>query len=159
MVRSMHDAVRAYRARVAEEIELRRVAILTAIRDERRAAVLRARAEAVQNRRAVDMWALTAQRQVKRERQRRKVEVDAELRRTLREKNQDVDRRVRKIEATIAGHRAEIDAHFDAIDTERDPVVIAERVRRQPAFPTIELPIRPAPQPTYEQLALFDLED
>src|SRR6185503_2339605 len=56
IVRSMHEAARAYRDRVAEEIQLRRVAILTAIRDERRADVLRARAEAVHDRQAVERW-------------------------------------------------------------------------------------------------------
>src|SRR4051794_10674455 len=37
LARSMQAATRAYRARVAEEINLRRLAILGAIRDERRA--------------------------------------------------------------------------------------------------------------------------
>ena len=138
VVRSMHEAARAYRARVAEEIQLREVAILTAIRDERRAGVLRARAEAAQNRRDLELWATTAQRQIKIERQRRKVEIDAELRRTLREKNREVDRRVREVEAAITAHRARVDAYFDAIEVERDAVAIAEQARLRPAFPRID---------------------
>jgi hypothetical protein len=172
VVRSMHEAARAYAERVAEEIQLRRVAILTAIRDERRADVLRARAEAAQNRRDVERWATTAQRQIKSERQRRKVEIDTELRRTLREKNHDVDRRVREVEAAITAHRSEVDTYFEAIDKERDPVAIAEHARRQPAFPRIDPsasaagaaatreptdPVAGPDRPAWVQTELFDL--
>jgi len=115
LARSMQAAARAYRARVAEEINLRRLAILAAIRDERRADAILARQTAAKNRRAVDAWAATAQRQIKSERQRRKVELEAELRRTLRDQNRLVDRRVKAVEAALAAHRAELDAFFDEI--------------------------------------------
>jgi hypothetical protein len=135
----MHEAARSYQARLAEELQLRRVAVMTGIRDDRRAEALRARKAAAQNRRAVDAWAATAQRQIKSERQRRKVEITADLRRTLREQNQQVERRVKGIEATLAAYCAELDAFFDAIAQERDPVTIAQRARRQPAFPVLDM--------------------
>src|SRR4029078_6984202 len=135
IVRSMHEAARAYRDRVAEEIQLRRVAILASIRDERRAAVLGARAEAEPNGQAVERWATTAQRQIKSERQRRKVEIDTDLRRSLRENNHEGDRPVRQGGAAITAHRARVDQYFDALDKERDPLAIAEHAHRQPAFP------------------------
>jgi hypothetical protein len=163
---AMHEAARAYRDRVAEEIELRRIAILSGIRDARRRDVLEARAEAVHARRAVEMWALTAQRQIKRERQRRKTEIDVELRRTLREKNEELERRVREVETAIAAHRARVDAYFDAIARERDPQAIAEQARHRPAFPsltTVSADDAAAPdgrdgppdQPTFVQIELF----
>jgi hypothetical protein len=145
LVRSMQAAAKAHRERVAEQIELRRVAILAAIRDQRRADAVRARQRTAESRRAVDAWAATAQRQIKTERQRRKVELDADLRRTLREQNLQVDRRVRDIEAALAAHRAELDAFFDTIERERDPVAIARHARQRPAFP--ELPIAAATEP------------
>jgi len=137
LVRSMQAAAKAHRERAAEQIELRRVAILAAIRDQRRADAVRARQRTAESRRAVDAWAATAQRQIKTERQRRKVELDADLRRTLREQNLQVDRRVRDIEAALAAHRAELDAFFEAIERERDPVTIARQARRRPAFPDL----------------------
>jgi hypothetical protein len=133
----MHEAARVYRARLAENLQLRRVALMTAIRDDRRADVLRAQKAAAKDRRAVDAWAATAQRQIKTERQRRKVEIEAELRRTLREQNQQVERRVKDIEAALAAHRAALDVFFDEIDQERDPVAIAQRAGRPPAFPAL----------------------
>lgn len=138
-VPAMHEAARSYQARLAEEFQLRRVAVMTGIRDDRRAEALRARKAAAQNRRAVDAWAATVQRQIKSERQRRKVEIAADLRRTLREQNQQVERRVKGIEATLAAYRAELDAFFDAIAQERDPVTIAQRARRPPAFPVLDM--------------------
>jgi hypothetical protein len=170
VVRSMHEAARSYRARLSHEIELRRVAILSAIREQRRVDVVQAREEAAQSRRAVDAWAATAQRQIKSERQRRKVEVEVELRRTLREKNQQVDRRVIEIEAAFAAHRAAIDGFFDGIEQERDPVAVAERAHRTPAFPdpdqtattsppTPDRPrVRRPEKPAWVQVELFELE-
>ena len=131
----MQEAIRSYRARVGEEVELRRVGLLAGIREERRAEVLRARRLAAHNRRDVDAWAATAQRQIKTERQRRKVEIEAELRRTLREQNQQVERRVKDVESALAAHRAELDAFFEEIEQERDPVTIVQRARRSAAVP------------------------
>jgi hypothetical protein len=139
LVPAMHEAARSYRARLAEELQLRRVAVMSGIRDDRRAEALRARKAAAQNRLAVDAWAATAQRQIKSERQRRKVEIAADLRRTLREQNQQVERRVKGIAAALAAYRAELDAFFDAIAEERDPVTIAQRARRPPAFPVLDV--------------------
>ena len=137
-VRAMHDAARSYRERISEEIELRRVALLTGIREHRRAEVLRARRTAAHERRAVDAWAATAQRQIKSERQRRKVEIEADLRRTLRDQNEQVERRVKEVEAALAAHRAEVDSFFDELEQERDPVVIAQRARQRPSFPVLD---------------------
>lgn len=167
VVRSMHEAARAHRARLEEEIELRRVALTTAIREQRRADVMRARKEAAQNRRGVDAWAATSQRQIKSERQRRKVEIDNELRRSLREMNQQVDRRVKEIESALAAHRAAIDAFFEEIERERDPVAIAERASERPALRLLAPPEPSKPgtiddgspdPPAWIQAELFDLE-
>jgi hypothetical protein len=135
----MHEAARSYRTRLAEELQLRRVAVVTGIRDERRAEAVRAREAAAQSSQAVDAWAATAQRQIKSERQRRKVEIAAELRRTLRVQNQQVERRVKGIEAALAAYFAELEAFFEAIAQERDPVTIAQRARRPPAFPVLDV--------------------
>src|SRR4051812_2038879 len=145
LARAMQAAARSHRIRVTEEVELRRVAVLAAIRDERRADALRAQQAAAKNGRAVDAWAATAQRQIKGERQRRKAELAADLRRTLREQNRQVERRVKRVEAALAAHRAELDAFFDAIDRERDPLTIAQRARRRPAFPDLEATMSPPP--------------
>ncbi len=142
---AMHAAARAYRDRLAEELELRRVAVLADIRDQRRADALRARQEAAKNRRGVDAWAATAHRQITSERQRRKVELDADLKRTLRDQNRLAARRVKEIEAALAAHRAELEAFFDAIERERDPLTIAERGRRRPAFPDLDATASPPP--------------
>ena len=139
-VPAMHEAARSYRARLAEELELRRVAVMTGIRDERRADAVTARKEAAKNRRAVDAWAATAQRQIKSERQRRKVEIQADLRRTLRVQNQKAEERVKGIEAALAVYCAELDAFFDAIENERDPLTIAQQARQTPAFPELDVP-------------------
>ena len=113
---------------------------MTGIRDERRAEAVTARKAAAQNRRAVDAWAATAQRQIKTERQRRKVEIQADLRRTLRVQNQKAEQRVKDIEAALAAYGAEVEAFFDAIERERDPLTIAQRARQTPAFPALDVP-------------------
>ena len=138
-VQAMHETARSFRARLAEELQLRRVALMAALRDHRRAEVVRARKVAAQNRRAADAWAATAQRQIKSERQRRKVEIEADLRRTLREQNQQLERRVKDVEAAVAAYCAELDSFFDAIEQDGDPVTIAKRARRPPTFPVLDL--------------------
>ena len=138
-LRAIHDAARSYRTRLAEQLQLRRLDVMARMRDVRRAEALRARKAAAANRRGVDAWAATAQRQIKAERQRRKVEIEADLRRTLREQNQQLERRVKDVEAVLAAYRAELDTYFDAIEREQDPVTIAERARRRPPFPVIDL--------------------
>ena len=137
-LRAMHEAARSYRARLAEQLQLRRLDVMAGMRDARRAEALRARKAAAANRRGVDAWAATAQRQIKAERQRRKVEIEADLRRTLREQNQQLEHRVKDVEAVLAAYRAELDAYFEAIEREQDPVTIAERARRRPPFPVID---------------------
>jgi hypothetical protein len=124
-LRATHDAARSYRTRLAEQLQLRRLDVMARMRDHRLG--------------ADDAWAATAQRQIKAERQRRKVEIEADLRRTLREQNQQLERRVKDVEAVLAAYRAELDAYFDAIEREQDPVTIAERARRRPPFPVIDL--------------------
>lgn len=138
-LRAMHEVARSYRARLGEKLQLRRVALMTGIRDDRRAEVVRARKAAAQNRRDVDAWAATAQRQIKSERQRRKVEIEADLRWSLREQNRQLARRVKDVEAAFAAYRAELDAFFEAIEQEPDSVTIAQRARRLPAFPVLDL--------------------
>jgi gas vesicle protein len=140
LAREMQAAAKAYRTRLTEEVELRRVSILAGIRDERRADVLRARQEVAKNRRAVDAWAATAQRQIKTERQRRKVELEADLRRTLRDQNRDVDRRVKAVEEALAAHKEELEAFFEAIEHQRDPEEIARHALQKPAFPELDEP-------------------
>jgi hypothetical protein len=137
LTRAMHEVARAHRERVIHELELRRVAVLAAIRDQRRADARRARQLTAAGRIAVDRWAATAQRQIKTERQRKKVELDADLRRTLREQNRQVERRVQAIEARLAAYQADLEAFFEAIDRERDPEAIALQARRRPAFPDL----------------------
>ncbi len=133
----MHAAVRAHRDQLAEELELHRIAVTAAIRDQRRADALHARQAAAEGRRSVDRWAATAQRQIKSERQRRHVELDANLRMALREQNRLVDRRMRAIDAALATYRAELDAFFEAIERERDPEAIALHARQRPVFPDL----------------------
>jgi hypothetical protein len=148
LTRAMHEVARAHRERVTHEVELRRVAVLAAIRDQRRADARRARQLAAEGRIAVDRWAATAQRQIKTERQRKKVELDSDLRRALREQNRQVERRVQAIEARLAAYQADLEAFFDAIDRERDPEAIALQARRRPAFPDLDAPDGSVPRPT-----------
>src|SRR4029079_9622128 len=108
-LRAMDDAARSYRARLAEQLQLRRLDVMAGMRDARRAEALRARKAAAANRRGADAWAAASQRQIKAERQRRKVEIEADLRRTLREQNQQLEHRVKDVAAGVARCRARVD--------------------------------------------------
>ena len=137
LARSMQAVARAKRTRIAEEVDLRRVARLTELRDGRRAEALRLRQLAAENRRAIDAWAESAKRRITNERQRRKAELESDLKRSLREENRRVDRRVKDTEAMIAAHLAEIEGFFAELEREMDPVKLAEQAQRPPAFPDL----------------------
>src|SRR5436190_2981595 len=101
LARSMQAVARAQRTRIAAEVDLRRVARLAELRDGRRAEALRLRQLAAENRRAIDAWAESAKRRITNERERRKAELESDLKRSLREENRRVARRVKDFEAVI----------------------------------------------------------
>jgi len=137
LARSMQAVARAQRTRIAAEVDLRRVARLTELRDGRRAEALRLRQLAAENRRAIDAWAESAKRRITNERERRKAELESDLKRSLREENRRVARRVKDIEAVIVAHVAEIEGFFAELEREMDPVRLAEQAQRPPAFPDL----------------------
>ena len=137
LARSMQAVARAQRSRIAEQVDLRRVARLTELRDGRRAEALRVRQLAAENRRAIDAWAESAKRRITNERERRKAELESDLRRTLREENRRVDRRVKDVEAAIAAHIAELEGFYGELEREMDPIRLAEQAQRPPAFPDL----------------------
>jgi hypothetical protein len=92
---------------------------------------------AAENRRAIDAWAESAKRRITNERERRKAELESDLRRTLREENRRVDRRVKDVEAAIAAHVAELEGFYAELEREMDPIRLAEQAQRPPPFPDL----------------------
>ena len=153
LARAMQATAGAERSRVTEEIDRRRSAHLAAIHDQRDAEVARMRELADEDRRGIDEWAEAEHRRIQAERDRRTTELEADLTKSLEEHRRQVDDKVQTVEFAVTAHRAEVDAFFDALDAETDPVRIAQQAGLRPVFPDLDavveatLPSPAAPEP------------
>jgi hypothetical protein len=135
---AMRATAGAERARIADDIERRRVAQVALIKDGRDAEANRMRELADEDRTAIDTWAETETRRIQAERERRTSELEADLTRSLAEHASQIDGRIQAVEDAIKAHRDEVDAFFTALEAETDPVRIAQQAGRRPTFPDLD---------------------
>jgi hypothetical protein len=153
LAQAMQATAGAERSRVAEEIERRRSAHVAAIHERRDAEVARMRELADEDRRGIDAWAETEHRRIQAERDRKTTELQVDLTKSLEEHRRQVEDKVQTVEFAVTAHRAEVDAFFDALDAETDPVRIAQQAGRRPVFPDLDAvvaaspPASPNPEP------------
>ena len=153
LARAMQATAGAERSRAIDDIDRRRSAHIATIHGRRDAEVARMRELADDDRKAIDSWAETEHRRIQVERDRRTTELDVDLTKSLEEHGRQVDEKVQTVEFAIAAHRTEVDAFFEALGAETDPVRIAQQAGRRPVFPDLEavvattLPAPAEPEP------------
>lgn len=138
LAQAMQATAGTERARAIADIERRRAAHTALIQERRDAEIARMRELAADDRKGIDAWVEAEQRRIQAEREGRTKELEDDLRRSLEEHAQQVDRQVAAAEKAVRAHRAEVDAFFASLGTESDPVRIAQLAARRPAFPDLE---------------------
>jgi hypothetical protein len=138
LARAMQATASEERTRAAAEIDRRREQHLAGIDARRAAEVERMRKLADGDLQAIDAWAEGERQRIERERETRAAALRADLETSLTEHGSRIDREIERVEAAITAHRSEMDAFFTTLDTEADPVAIAQHASRRPVFPTLE---------------------
>jgi hypothetical protein len=145
LARAMQATASEERTRAAAEIDRRREQHLAGIDARRTAEVERMRKLADGDLQAIDAWAERERQRIQSERETRAAALRADLETSLTEHGSRIDREIERVEAAITVHRSEMDAFFTTLDTEADPVAIAQHASRRPVFPTLESVATEAP--------------
>jgi hypothetical protein len=137
LVRAMHSTASLECARIGEDTDRRREAQIQEVRAREEADADRMRELAGDDLKSIDTWAAGETKRIQIERERREKELNADLETSLAGHRAKVDREIEVVEAAIASYRAEVDAFFERLDRETDPVLIAQQAGRRPVFPTL----------------------
>jgi hypothetical protein len=135
---AMKEAATAERTRVVEDIDRRRDAHLEGIEARRESEGGRIHQLADDDRAAVQAWVETEEKRIGAERDRRIAAVEADLQGSLAEHGAKIDAEKERVEAAIATYRTEVDAYFEKLGGETDPVAIAQQAGQRPVFPDLD---------------------
>jgi len=138
LVEAMQGPVAAEHARVVEDIERRRQDLVAAINARRAIDDNRMRDLAAVDHQAIDTWAASERLRVQFEQERRTHELEQDLVESLAQHQVKIDREIEAAEAAIVAHRADLNAFFETLRRETDPVVIAQLAHQRPVFPGSE---------------------
>jgi hypothetical protein len=138
LVRAMRTTVGIERSRIGEDADRRRQALIDQVRARQALEADRMRELAGQDKRAIDAWAEGETRRILAERERREKELNADLETSLAGHRARVDQEIERVEAAVALYRAEVNAFFEGLDRETDPVLIAQHAALRPVFPKLD---------------------
>ena len=138
LVRTMQATAGLERIRIGEAIELRRQERVDQVQARKASEADRMRVLAAEDMAAIEAWVDGETARIKLERERRETAVREDLDTSLAEHASKIDREIEGIEAAIATHRAEVEAYFEGLDRETDPILIAQKAVKRPAFPALE---------------------
>lgn len=138
LVRAMQTTAGLERVRVGEDIERRRQTYIDGVRAREASEADKMRELAGEDMKAIEAWVETETQRIQLERQRRATVLDEDLETSLSEHRAKIDREIEAIEEAIATYRAEVDAYFEDLDRETDPIVIAQQAAKRPVFPALE---------------------
>jgi hypothetical protein len=138
LVRTMQATAGLERIRIAEAIERRRQERVDQIQARKASEADRMRVLAAEDMAAIEAWVDTETGRIKLERERRETAVREDLDLSLAEHASKIDQEIESIEAVLATYRAEVDAYFEGLDSETDPILIAQKAARRPVFPALE---------------------
>ena len=138
LVRTMQATAGLERIRIGEAIERRRQERVDQVQARKASEADRMRVLAAEDMAAIEAWVDGETARIKLERKRRETAVREDLDTSLAEHASKIDREIEGIEAALATYRAEVDAYFEGLDSETDPVVIAQQAARRPTFPALE---------------------
>ena len=143
LVRTMQATAGLERIRIGEAIERRRQERVDQVQERKASEADRMRVLAAEDMAEIEAWVDRETARIKLERERRETAVREDLDASLAEHASKIDQEIQGIEAAIAKYRAEVDAYFEGLDRETDPVVIAQQAARRPAFPTLDAVVEP----------------
>jgi hypothetical protein len=138
LVRAMQTAAGAERTRIAEETERRRQAQIDRVRARQTSEADRMRELARDDKAAIDEWADGETKRIDLERERRATALQEDLETSLAEHSAGIDKEIEGVDAAIAAYTAEVDAFFQDLERETDPILIAQQAARRPAFPELD---------------------
>jgi hypothetical protein len=138
LARAMQATAGQERDRIVADTERRRQARVDEIRGRETAEAARMRELADEDQAAIDTWAATEIARITTEQQRRSEALRADLDTSLGQHRQLIAKEIERVETAVATHRTELDAFFDALERETDPVAIAQLATRRPEFPSID---------------------
>jgi hypothetical protein len=139
LVRTMQATAGLERIRIAEAIERRRQERVDQVQARKASEADRMRVLAAEDMAAIEAWVDGETTRIKLERERRETAVREDLDTSLAEHASKIDREIEAIETAIATHRAEVEAYFEGLDRETDPILIAQKATKRPVFPAIEV--------------------
>ena len=138
LVRVMQATARGERARIGDDTDRRLHEHVEKVRARQASEADRMRELAGDDMKSIAAWAEGETTRIQVERERRERDLNQDLEGSLAGHSSKVDREIEAIEAAIATYRAEVDAFFEALDRETDPVLIAQRASRRPVFPELD---------------------
>ena len=138
LVRAMQGTAGLERARIGEDAERRRQEHIDSVRVREATDANRMRDLAAEDMKAIDAWFEGETKRLELERARRAAELNDDLDTSLALHSSQVGAEIERVEAAVAAYRAEVDAFFEGLDRETDPVAIAQRAARRPSFPSLD---------------------
>jgi hypothetical protein len=138
LVRAMQATAELERVRINEDIDRRRQDQVDRVQARKASEADRMRELADEDMAAIDAWVDRETARIQLERERRAAAVRVDLETSLAEHGSKIDREIEGIDTAIATYRAEVEAYFEGLDRETDPVLIAQKAASRPAFPALE---------------------
>jgi hypothetical protein len=87
---------------------------------------------------SIQEWADGEVSRIQLERERRATELQKDLETSLVEHGAKIDREIEGVEMAIATYRAHVDAFFEGLDHQTDPILIAQQAASRPIFPSLD---------------------
>ncbi|HEY8990201.1 MAG TPA: hypothetical protein VIM39_14345 [Candidatus Limnocylindrales bacterium] len=138
LVHAMQTTAALERVRIGEDIERRRQSHIEVVRSRQATEADRMRELAGDDLKAIQAWADGEASRIELERERRATALQKDLEISLVEHGSKIDREIEGVEMAIATYRAHVDAFFEGLDHETDPILIAQQAARRPIFPTLD---------------------
>jgi hypothetical protein len=138
LVRAMQATAGLERIRIGEDIDRRRQDEIDRVQARKAFEADRMRELAAEDMAAIDAWVDRETARIHLDRERRATAVREDLESSLAEHASKIDREIEGIDAAIARYRGEVEAYFEGLDRETDPILIAQNAAKRPAFPALE---------------------
>jgi hypothetical protein len=144
LVRAMKSTAATERSRLDESTERRRNAHVEAIRAREAAEADQMRELADEDLRGIKAWADAEISRIRSEREQREAALRGDLATSLEQHHAKIGNEIEAVDGAIAAYRASLDAFFDRLENETDPVAIAQHASSYPVYPPLDATIAPA---------------
>jgi hypothetical protein len=137
LVRAMQTAAGMERARIGEDIDRRRQQQIDEVQARKASEADRMRELAAEDVQGIEAWVEVETARIQLERERRATAVREDLETSLAEHSSKIDREIETLDRAISIYRAQVEAFFDSLDGETDPILIAQKAASRPLFPAL----------------------